>query len=123
MTDGSSLARKNKRLVVKSITTSSFPKLASKARLKFDKVREKHLLLLPERVVVLNETAASILNLCDGNQSVHTITEKMRASLQVGTESMNTDELPDLRTMKADISEFLREMADQGWVVIHKHDT
>lgn len=107
--------------MVESILADSIPRLAAKARLKFDKVREKNLLLLPEKVVVLNETAATILTLCDGRQTVHTITEKIRASLQADTETADTSALPDLKTMKADISEFLREMEDQGWVVIHKH--
>jgi pyrroloquinoline quinone biosynthesis protein D len=114
---------KNKGLVVEPILTSSFPKLAAKARLKFDKVREKHLLLLPEKVVVLNDTAASILTLCDGNQSVHTITERIMSSLQEGTEALGIGAVPDVNTMNTDISEFLREMAAQGWVVIHKHGT
>jgi pyrroloquinoline quinone biosynthesis protein D len=107
--------------VVESILADSIPRLAAKARLKFDKVREKNLLLLPEKVVVLNETAASILTLCDGRQTVNTITEKIRASLKADAETADTSALPDLKTMKADISEFLREMEDQGWVVIHKH--
>ncbi|WP_202171274.1 pyrroloquinoline quinone biosynthesis peptide chaperone PqqD [Bacillus sp. USDA818B3_A] len=106
---------------MESILADSIPRLAAKARLKFDKVREKNLLLLPEKVVVLNETAASILTLCDGRQTVNTITEKIRASLQADTETADTSVLPDLVTMKADISEFLREMEDQGWVVIHNH--
>ncbi|MCQ6281405.1 PqqD family peptide modification chaperone [Bacillus sp. EB600] len=69
----------------------------------------------------MNETAASILSLCDGNRTVHTISENLRASLQTDTETEDSDKLPDLNTMKADISEFLWEMADQGWVVIDKH--
>jgi len=119
--DGFITHPKNKRKVVESILADSIPRLAAKARLKFDKVREKNLLLLPEKVVVLNETAASILTLCDGRQTVNTITEKIRASLQADTETADTSALLDLKTMKADISEFLREMEDQGWVVIHKH--
>ena len=121
MNDGFITHPKNKRKVVESILADSIPRLAAKARLKFDKVREKNLLLLPEKVVVLNETAASILTLCDGRQTVNTITEKIRASLQADTETADTSALLDLKTMKADISEFLREMEDQGWVVIHKH--
>ena len=120
MNDGF-ITPKNKRKVVESILADSIPRLAAKARLKFDKVREKNLLLLPEKVVVLNETAASILTLCDGRQTVNTITEKIRASLKADTGTADTSALPDLKTMKADISEFLREMEDQGWVVIHKH--
>ncbi|MDR7002245.1 pyrroloquinoline quinone biosynthesis protein D [Neobacillus niacini] len=110
-------------MVVEPILTASFPKLAAKARLKFDKVREKYLLLLPERVVELNQSAASILTLCDGSQTVSAITEKMRTSLLTGKEEMDTSELPDLKMMEADISEFLREMEDHGWVVINKHGT
>jgi pyrroloquinoline quinone biosynthesis protein D len=106
-------------LVVESIfVTGSLPKLAAKARLKFDKVREKHLLLLPEMVVVLNETAASILRLCDGSRTVNTITEYIRTSLMADSETRSSGALPDLKTMEADISEFLQEVADQGWVVI-----
>lgn len=91
--------------------TSTFPKLAQKGRLKFDKVREKHLLLLPEKVVVLNETAASILALCNGNESIHTITEKMRCSLE-------SENKPDFEIMKTDITNFLLKMVDEGWVVM-----
>ncbi len=93
------------------ILTSGFPKLAQKGRLKFDKVREKHLLLLPEKVVVLNETAASILALCDGNESIHSITEKMRNSLE-------SENKPEFEIMKADITGFIWKMVDEGWVVM-----
>jgi|SRR5690606_10177067 len=97
------------------LLTIGFPKLAQKGRLKFDKVREKHLLLLPEKVVVLNETAASILGLCDGNASIYTITEKMRNTL--GVEN-NKNELPEFEVMQQDITEFLLKMVDEGWVVM-----
>ncbi|WP_202779350.1 pyrroloquinoline quinone biosynthesis peptide chaperone PqqD [Heyndrickxia vini] len=108
--------------MVKSILLRSFPKLAAKARLKFDKVRGKHLLLLPERVVILNETAASILTLCDGSQTVSSMSEKLRASLLKDAEESGIDAKPDLNTMKEDISEFLQEMVEQGWVVISTDD-
>ncbi|QQZ11436.1 pyrroloquinoline quinone biosynthesis peptide chaperone PqqD [Heyndrickxia vini] len=107
---------------MKSILLRSFPKLAAKARLKFDKVRGKHLLLLPERVVILNETAASILTLCDGSQTVSSMSEKLRASLLKDAEESGIDAKPDLNTMKEDISEFLQEMVEQGWVVISTDD-
>ncbi|WP_449539142.1 pyrroloquinoline quinone biosynthesis peptide chaperone PqqD [Ferdinandcohnia sp. Marseille-Q9671] len=96
---------------------SIYPKLAQKGRLKFDRVRGKQLLLLPEKVVVLNETAASILVLCDGNESIHTITEKLRSSLETSSD-IRTNALPGFEEMMADITKFLREMVDQGWVVM-----
>ena len=108
--------------MVEQILENSYPKLAGKARIKFDKVRGKHLLLLPEKVVVMNETAASILILCDGSLTVHSIVEKIRDSLQAGRESMETEQLADLKTMESDILEFLQEMVDQGWVVVPNYD-
>jgi pyrroloquinoline quinone biosynthesis protein D len=103
---------------VEELLSSTFPKLESKGRLKYDKVRGKHLLLLPEKVVVLNETAASILTFCDGSESVHTITKKLRNSLMKNSSQADTDGLPDFKRMEEDITNFLMEMVDQGWVVM-----
>lgn len=49
------------------------PRLVDGARLQYDDVREEHLLLVPEGVVRLNETAAQVLELCDGRRSVDEI--------------------------------------------------
>jgi len=51
-------------------STTSNPKLARKARLRWDEREKKHLLLYPERGLLLNETAAEIVKLCDGSRSV-----------------------------------------------------
>ena len=45
------------------------PRLVTGARLRYDEVREEHLLLIPEGAVRLNETAAHVLELCDGERS------------------------------------------------------
>jgi pyrroloquinoline quinone biosynthesis protein D len=42
------------------------PRLIAGARLQYDDVRGEHLLLIPEGAVRLNETAAHVLELCDG---------------------------------------------------------
>jgi pyrroloquinoline quinone biosynthesis protein D len=49
------------------------PRLATGARLRYDDVREEHLLLIPEGAVRLNATAAEVLELCDGERSVDEI--------------------------------------------------
>jgi pyrroloquinoline quinone biosynthesis protein D len=49
------------------------PRLADGARLQYDDVREEHMLLIPEGAVRLNETAAQVLELCDGERSVEDI--------------------------------------------------
>ena len=55
------------------------PKLAQAARLRFDKIDQKHLLLSPERGLLLNETATAILELCDGTRTAGEIADALRA--------------------------------------------
>jgi len=43
-------------------------------KLSFDHVRETHVLLYPEGVLVPNKTAAAVLELCDGVRPVAEIT-------------------------------------------------
>ena len=49
------------------------PRLVTGARLRYDEVREEHVLLIPEGVVQLNPTAAEVLELCDGERSLDDI--------------------------------------------------
>ena len=49
------------------------PRLATGARLRYDEVREEHVLLIPEGAVRLNPTAAEVLELCDGERSLDDI--------------------------------------------------
>jgi pyrroloquinoline quinone biosynthesis protein D len=49
------------------------PRLATGARLRYDEVREEHVLLVPEGAVRLNQTAAEVLEMCDGERSLDDI--------------------------------------------------
>jgi len=49
------------------------PRVAAKARLQWDGLRNRHILLYPEGLVALNPTAAEILGLCDGQHTVEEI--------------------------------------------------
>jgi pyrroloquinoline quinone biosynthesis protein D len=55
------------------------PRLATGARLQYDGVREEHVLLVPEGAVRLNRTAAEVLELCDGERSLHDIVDALSA--------------------------------------------
>lgn len=79
------------------------PRLRRPARLKYDTTRQTELLLLPERVVSLNATAAAILRLCDGSRSVSEIVGELEAAYE------QTD-------LKGDVLTFLAVAADKGWV-------
>ena len=46
------------------------PRLAPHVRLVFDPARQRHVLLTPETVTLLNSTGAAILELCDGERTV-----------------------------------------------------
>lgn len=61
-----------------AVRSSSRPQLASHVRLTFDRVRERHVLLGPESVSVLNPTGAAVLGLCDGRRTVAEIVEELR---------------------------------------------
>lgn len=55
------------------------PRLARGVRLRWDAVRETQMLLRPEGAVALNESAAAVLELCDGQRSLGTIIEELQA--------------------------------------------
>jgi pyrroloquinoline quinone biosynthesis protein D len=53
------------------------PRLASKARLRWDAVEKKHMLVFPEAAMLLNESATAILKLCDGKRQVEQIVDAL----------------------------------------------
>lgn len=59
------------------ITLESRPKLASKARLKWDRKTDSYLLLYPESGLILNHTASGILLRCCGKDTVGSIIDSL----------------------------------------------
>ena len=55
------------------------PRLAAKARLRWDRTGERYMLLYPERGLVLNATAADVVRLCTGELTVSAIVEQLAA--------------------------------------------
>jgi coenzyme PQQ biosynthesis protein PqqD len=53
------------------------PRLAPRARLRFDRRDGRWVLLYPETGLVLNPTAAAILRLCTGEHTVDAIVERL----------------------------------------------
>lgn len=87
------------------ISAESKPRLAPKARLRFDRQSSRYMLLYPERGLVLNPTAADVLQRCTGERTVHSIVEEL--AQKYGHQAP---------AVEKEVMDFLRTMADRGLV-------
>ena len=65
-----------------TIPPTAYPRLLPSARIQWDSIREKHILLSPEGILILNQTAAAILNLCDGQHNISEIVAELTKQYQ-----------------------------------------
>jgi pyrroloquinoline quinone biosynthesis protein D len=61
------------------VRPSGRPALSRQFRMRFDRTRDRHVLLGPESVIVLNPTGADILGLCDGRRTVSDVAAELRS--------------------------------------------
>jgi pyrroloquinoline quinone biosynthesis protein D len=87
------------------------PALRSSIVLRRDPVTGGDLLVMPERVVVLNDTGAAILRLCDGRRSVDDIAGEL-----AGRYTVAGDGGRDGGEVRADVAELLDRMRREGWL-------
>jgi pyrroloquinoline quinone biosynthesis protein D len=80
------------------------PRLARHVRLSFCRTRQRHILQLPETVVVLRGSGADILELCDGRRTVAEIVAELGARYQ---------NVPD-----DEVRGFLTRLAARRWVTV-----
>ena len=83
--------------------------LAPHFRLQWEEVPQKHVLLYPEGMVELSETAAEILIRCDGKRAVHDIIEDLQGDFE-STE------------IAKDVTKFLEEAAGRGWITVQRDE-
>ena len=84
------------------LTADSRPRLWRLARLDYDPVRQRPVLLYPEGAVLLNDTGAAILELCTGERTVSEIVSILNQRYQ--------------SDVAADVTEYLTQMADRELV-------
>lgn len=82
-----------------TVDPNARPTLWRLARLGFDSVRQRPVLLYPEGAVLLNDTGAAILELVDGRRTVGEIAEILGERYQ-------TD-------VTADVAEYLANLAEK----------
>jgi pyrroloquinoline quinone biosynthesis protein D len=61
-----------------AVLSTNRPHLPRQVRMEWDPARKRQVLLAPEGVLVLNQTGATILSLCDGERTVVEIVEELR---------------------------------------------
>jgi pyrroloquinoline quinone biosynthesis protein D len=82
------------------------PRLARRARVRFDRISGAHLLLSPERGLVLNDSAAAIVVACSGINTVRQIVGEL------------SDELSDAADVETDVLELLTELRRRGLIEV-----
>lgn len=79
------------------------PKLSRRFRLQFEEAQSRWVLLYPEGMVQLNDSAAEILKRCDGERSLAAIVEELEAAFNA------QDLLPQVISL-------LNEGQRRGWI-------
>jgi pyrroloquinoline quinone biosynthesis protein D len=88
------------------IDVETRPRLAGKARLRYDRQSQRYLLLYPERGLELNGTAVDVVQLCTGEHTVAGIVTQL-------TEKY-TDKPREV--VEREVLSFLGALADRGLV-------
>ena len=84
-------------------TTPSLPRLSRRLRLQYEAAQTRWVLLYPEGMVQLNDSAAEILRRCDGRHSVADIVRELEA-------------LFDTHGIAAQVQSLIDEGRHRGWL-------
>lgn len=85
---------------------ASRPRLPRHARLHFDKARGVTVILVPERVLVPDETAVEVLEMCDGAATLGSLIDRLAEKYAA-----------ERSQIAADVIAMLQELADKGYLV------
>jgi pyrroloquinoline quinone biosynthesis protein D len=95
-----------------NVSEASRPKLPRHAKLKFDETRQVWVILAPERVLVPDETAVEVLQLCDGMRSVAEVVDQLAAKYAAERSAIATD-----------VVAMLQDLADKGFLTEAREST
>ena len=89
------------------LKADDMPKLPRHAKLRYDEARKKWIINAPERVFELDEIAAEIMQMIDGNLSINQIVDKLA----------NKFENAPKEQISKDVIIMLQSLADKGFVI------
>jgi pyrroloquinoline quinone biosynthesis protein D len=81
------------------------PHLPAYLKLRHDAGRGRWILLAPERVLTPDQTAVSVLQLCDGERTVEDIVEALAKEYSAPAD-----------VIRADVLDLLQGLADKGYI-------
>nr|WP_297462075.1 pyrroloquinoline quinone biosynthesis peptide chaperone PqqD [uncultured Halomonas sp.] len=73
-------------------------------RLQWEPAQQRHVLLYPEGMVQLNDSAGAVLSLIDGERDVAALVDEL------------TRRYPEAPGLERDVHEFLLDARRQGWI-------
>jgi len=86
---------------------SHIPKLPRHAKLRFDEARKKWIINAPERVFELDEIAAEVMQLVNGNISINSIVDSLHKKFKEASREQ----------ISKDVIIMLQSLADKGFIV------
>ncbi|MEW6643739.1 MAG: pyrroloquinoline quinone biosynthesis peptide chaperone PqqD [Pseudomonadota bacterium] len=89
-----------------TVSEDSRPVLPRHTRLKFDDVRQRWVILAPERVLAPDDIAVEVLQLCDGERTVAEAVDLLAAKYAA-----------DRAEIAADVIAMLADLAEKGFLV------
>lgn len=89
---------------------SSVPQFRRGYRMQWEETQQRHVILYPEGMAKLNESAATILTLVDGVHQVDEIIEQLN------------QQFPDAGGVDEDVIDFLQAAYNQKWIKIKDVD-
>ena len=88
-----------------SPSKNDIPCLSKLYRLQWEKAQDAYVLLYPEGMVKLNESAGEILSRVDGNKSISSITQELEKKFGVSN-------------LTGDVVSFVELAVQQGWLLL-----
>ena len=91
-----------------NLKENDIPKLPRHAKLRFDEARKKWIINAPERVFELDEIAAEVMQLVDGESSIIGIVDILVKKFEGASKDV----------VKKDVLSMLQPLAEKGFIVI-----
>jgi pyrroloquinoline quinone biosynthesis protein D len=89
------------------LTGASRPRLADHVKMRFDEIRQRWVIMAPERMLVPDEVAVDILKTCDGATPLDQVVAKLAEDYQAPPEMVAPD-----------VFALLQDLCEKGFVAL-----